>query len=62
MPVEMVGSVVGNLGEVVAGLRVGGVEGVEPSLPKNVPVQTLQFDKLSLHQASGQSSHYTLWW
>ena len=49
MPVEMVGSVVVSL----VGLRVG-VEGVEPSLPKNVPVQTLQFDKLSLHQASGQ--------
>ena len=51
MPVEVVGSVVGNLGE-VAGLRVG----LKPSLtlPKNIPVQTLQFDKLSLHHASGQ--------
>ena len=52
MPVDVVGSVVGNLGEVVTGLRVG----LEPSLPKKVPVQTLQFDKLSLHQASGQSN------
>ena len=59
--VEEVGSAVGNLGEdIVTGLRVGllrvglGVEGVEPSLSKKVPVQTLQFDKLSLHHASGQ--------
>lgn len=49
---EVVGSVVGNLGEdIVTGLRDGLVK---PSLPKKVPVQTLQFDKLSLHQASGQ--------
>ena len=54
MPVEVVGSVVGNLGEAITGLRDGRVEGVRLSLPKNVPVQTLQFDKLSLHQASGQ--------
>ena len=60
MPVEVVGSVVGNLGEdIVTGLRDGldvglGVEGVEPSLSKKVPVQILQFEMLSLHHASGQ--------
>jgi len=41
MPVEVVGYVVGNLGEdIVTGLRDGRVEGVRPSLPKNIPVQT----------------------
>ena len=49
-----VGYIMG-VSKVVTGLRVGlGVEGVKPSLPKNVPVQTLQFDKLWLHHASGQ--------
>ena len=40
----------------MTGLRVGlGVEGDGPSLPKNVPEQKLtQFEKLWLHQASGQ--------
>ena len=50
-----VGYIVG-VSKVVTGLRVGlDVEGViKPLLPKNVPVQTLQFDKLWLHHASGQ--------
>ena len=40
----------------ITGLRVGlGAEGEGPSLPKNVPEQKLtQFEKLWLHQESGQ--------
>lgn len=45
---------VGGVGA-TTGLRVGlGVEGVDKSLPKKVPVHTLQFDRLVLHHASGQ--------
>jgi len=42
-------------GGVATGLRAGlGFDGDEPSLPKKVPVHTLQFSWFKLHHASGQ--------
>jgi len=42
-------------GGVATGLRVGlGFDADEPSLPKKVPVHTLQFSWFKLHHASGQ--------